>query len=89
MLTLPTDPQIFLTWGWNELEPFAQDLLRREITAETVEEWLSDWSRLSEVVDEMYTRLYLATAQDTTDETAKARFHRFLEEVFPRLQNSF
>ncbi len=88
MLTLPTDPQIFLTWGWNELEPFAQDLLRREITAETVEEWLSDWSRLSEVVDEMYTRLYLATAQDTTDETAKARFHRFLEEVFPHVEET-
>ena len=85
---LPTVPEAFSHWRWEDLEPYYRELQRRPVSAESVATWLGDWSRLSEVVHELYTRLYLATAQDTTDKAAKARFHRFLEEDYPQVEEA-
>ena len=79
----PVPAEAWTAWRWPDLEPYYHDLQQRPLTAQTMTAWLADWSRLSEVVDELSTRLYLATAQDTTDEEAKRRFHRFWRRTFP------
>lgn len=82
----PVSAEELVSWRWSDLEPHYHDLQQRALTASTVKDWLEDWSWLSEAVDELSTRLYLATAQDTTDEEARQRFHRFLEEDFPHIE---
>ena len=54
----------------------------------TVEGWLSDWTRLAELIQERYARLSLANTQDTRDEAAEARFHAYLSEIQPKAQKA-
>ena len=39
------------------------------------------WSDLSELVGEVGTSVYVSTTVDTTDEEAKERYHKFLEDI--------
>ena len=87
LTTLPTITE-FMGLTWEQIEPFFVELAERPLDAGSVQGWLADWSRLSELVDETYSRLYFATMQDTTDDAAEARFHAFLEGVFPKAQAS-
>jgi hypothetical protein len=57
---LPPKTEILLQWGWSDLEGYYQDLQNRPLDSTSVDEWLSDWSRISECFDELYSRLYLA-----------------------------
>ena len=82
----PTARSDYADLGWDDLQTFFEEMTARELNTDTVHEWLADWSRLSELVDEAYARLYVRTTQDTTDEAAEARFHTFLEQVFPKAQ---
>ncbi len=84
MFDLPRDPKIFLTWRWEDVVPYYEDLRRRPLTAETVEEWLADWSNLAEHLFEQYARLYVATTLDTQDQEAERRYKAFVEEVMPK-----
>ncbi len=86
--SLPQTVHSFMTWTWDAIEPYFQDLATRPLTASTVDEWLADWSRLSELIDETYGRLYVATTQDTTDEAAEQRYHAFLEHIYPHAQTA-
>ena len=83
---LPKDPQIFMAWSWPHLQPFADDLVKRPVTSDTVAEWLADWSDLSRLVSEMFARLRVATSVNTVDAAAKQRFSQFLDEVFTPAQ---
>lgn len=86
MLELPNDYRAFLDWTWDDLRPYYETLQQQPLTEATVDAWLRDWSALDEHVYEIYSRLYVATTQDTTDEEAETRFKRFLSEVYPHVQ---
>ncbi len=73
----------FMNWSWDKIKPYYDELASREVTAATVEEWLSDWSLLSDYIHETASRLHVATTVDTTDKEAEERFNRFIEEVMP------
>ncbi len=83
---LPKDPQVFLSWNWAQLQPFADDLMKRPLTAATLDEWVLDWSDFNRLLSEISARLWVATTLDTTDTVAKARFNTFLDEVYPHAQ---
>ena len=82
--TLPKDPQVFIHWNWAQLKPFADDLLRRTLSATTLSDWIMDWSDLSRVLSEMYARLWVATTQNTVDAEVQNRFNFFLDEIQPQ-----
>lgn len=84
--TLPKTSDEVMDWGVDQYKPYYEDLLQRPLTAENVEQWLLDWSRLSDLTWESYARMSLATSQDVTDEAAKKRFFTFLETIFPETQ---
>ncbi len=73
-----------MDWDWPRFEPYAADLAGRELTAATVEEWLTDWTRLTDLLHERYSRLYNATQLNTTDEAAREAFMAFLDTIYPR-----
>lgn len=66
-----------------QIQLFYDDLLARPLTADTIEQWLTDWSRLTMLLGERGARLYVANSQDTTDAAAEKRMFTFLEEIRP------
>jgi oligoendopeptidase F len=76
----------FHTWSWEQIKPYADDLLERPLTAANVEQWLLDWTTLGNLIDEVYSRRSVATTLDTTDEAAVQAFHSYLAEVIEPAQ---
>lgn len=83
--TLPQDAREALEWDITRFQPYFDDLLARPLTADTVTDWLADWSHLARVTMEVSSRLEVATTVDTTDAAAEARYTAFFEHVFPHL----
>lgn len=82
--SLPRDTSGLSTWSWDDFKPFYEDLSHRPVTETTP--FLADWSRLSELVEEIFSRLHVATTVDTSDTEAESRYHCFLDEVFPKAE---
>jgi len=75
-----------MSWSWSQIEPYYQELTARNLAADTVEDWLADWSRLSRLIAETFSRLKVAVDLDTTDKVAEERYNTFLEKIFPSAQ---
>ncbi len=86
VLSLPRTAQEFMGWEWPEIEPHFQALESRPLTAESIEAWLADWSRLSKLLDEARERLWVATTVDTNDQQGEDRFLRFLQTTHERAE---
>ncbi len=82
---LPSTPQALIAWAWPEIEPHYNDLAARTLTKATTEEWLADWSSVGERIEEMYSRLSVATSVNTADKEAEARMNAFLDGIFPKV----
>jgi oligoendopeptidase F len=87
-MALPQKVQDALDWKIEDYQPLLDALMSRDLTADTVEGWLKDWSELDKLVEEVYQRLYVATTVDTTDEAATQRFEAFVEHIIPPLQTA-
>jgi oligoendopeptidase F len=83
---LPKNTTQLMNMRWEDFEPLYQDLEKQEITKENVEGWLSEWSRVSECVDEQYNRLLVDTAANTADTEADAKMTAFQDLIFPNAQ---
>jgi oligoendopeptidase F len=83
---LPKTAIEFMKWDWAQIEPHFEALNSRALTAETVSGWLADWSRLGELLFETFSRLQVATTQDTSDQAAERQFNTFLETIYPAAQ---
>lgn len=81
---LPANTEELLSWKWEDIEPGYRALETEELTAENVADWLARWSRVSECVDEIYSRRYTATTVNTVDEQAKAGYAYFLDNIYPK-----
>ncbi len=84
MKSLPEKATEMLGWSWSQFEPYYAELAGRMLSAATVERFLDDWTRLSDVVDEVGTRLSIAKDVNTADKEAEQRFNRYLEEIYPK-----
>jgi oligoendopeptidase F len=83
---LPSSPAAFAKATWDEVVPYFDDLVERPLDASTVEEWLSAWSRLEELVTEAAAQAMIAYTIDTSD-TEKEKDHlRFSTEILPRME---
>jgi len=74
-----------MTWDWPQFQPFAKQLANEHINAGNVEEWLGNWSLLSECIDELYNRLEVAITVNTADQEAESRFNHFLDDIYPKM----
>jgi oligoendopeptidase F len=61
-------------------------LLQRPLTSETIHQWLTDWSQISQLRQEMGARRRVATTLDTNDEAAEATMNQYLDKIFPQAQ---
>lgn len=79
----PAKAEELINWKWSDFEPGYTALEKVALTPENVAGWLSAWSRVAECVDEMYSRLHIATTVNTIDKDAEEKFNNFLNTIFP------
>ncbi len=75
-------------WSWPEFEPYYSDLNNRSLTADSLKGFLTDWTRLSEAVDETFSRLHVATTVNTADKEAERKYHTLLDQVYPKAEEA-
>jgi oligoendopeptidase F len=81
---LPQSGLEFAGWGWGQIAPYFKQLANRPLDGDAdVDLWLRDWTRLTQLVDDAFTRLQVAYTQDTRVEAAEKRYHAYLEEIVP------
>ena len=78
----------YLEAEWPAFEPYYDELAARGLDANGLDQWLKDWSWTDELVIEVAARLYIALNQDTTDESAEARLHTFIDTVYQPAQKA-
>jgi len=83
---LPDNKDEIINLEWSDIEPYYRNLLKRELKAENIDEWLSDWSSMIDLVGEMYARLNVAVTLDTMNEAAEKLFNTFLENIYTTSQ---
>ncbi|MBZ0299033.1 MAG: M3 family oligoendopeptidase [Anaerolineae bacterium] len=86
--TLPRSAHDVMGWSWAHYEPYYRDLQTRPLDAASVAGWLADWTRINELLDEVGTRLEVATTLDTTDKAAEAAFIRYLDDIRPAFSSA-
>ena len=89
MTTLITDfvPADIDATTWDNLQPYYQQLLDRELKcAGCLQQLILDRSELDATADEAYSNLYIAMTCNTEDEEIKAAFLAFVEHVEPELK---
>lgn len=80
---LPNDLKID---KWESIEPFFQDLLKREIkTVEDLKNWLSDSSELDAVLEEDLAWRYIRMTIDTTNEAHSDSYKKFVTDIQPQI----
>lgn len=83
VVSLPKTAQDTLDWSWDQFAPYVEQLENEILTSSSLENWMQRWSHQARMINEMYSRMYVATSVDTTDKAAEHQFTRFLEEVYP------
>ncbi|MBI1259551.1 MAG: M3 family oligoendopeptidase [Chloroflexi bacterium] len=84
--TLPQTSDELKGKSWADLQPFYDELEERTLSAETIHEWLADFSHLSDLVEEHGIRAYVATSRDTTDTEAAQRYQAYVEQIEPQVR---
>ena len=80
---LPSTPQEIIDWDWPSIEKYYQELEARPLEAGSDDAWLKDWSSVGERIEELYSRLAVATSTNTADKEAEGRMNQFLDSIFP------
>jgi len=82
---LPNTPQEIIAWTWSKIEPLYKSLEARSLNTANVDAWLADWSSVGVRIEEMYSRLSVATSVNTADKEAEERMDKFLDGIFPNV----
>lgn len=81
---LPSTSQEIINWDWPAMEKYYRELEACPLDQGSVAAWLADWSSVGERIEEMYSRLSVATSTNTADKEAEERMNKFLDDIFPK-----
>ena len=84
--SLPDDSKGMTEWLWEQFEPYYVELIKRHI--DDPANFLTDWTRLDELIEETFSRLHVATTVNTADLEAEKRYHGFLDSVYSRAEEA-
>jgi oligoendopeptidase F len=79
--SLPSSSDALDRLDWTAIEPWYQELSATALSPATLSAWLTQWSRLGELVEERGTWLEIAWSQDTANEQRGVYRERFLENI--------
>jgi len=83
---LPPTSEALAQFTWSTIEPWYRELLLAELSPNTLHTWLAQWSRLSELVEEIQVKQEIACTQNTADQERADRKQRFLDEISVHIQ---
>lgn len=83
---LPPTSEALARFTWSTIEPWYQELLLAELSPNTLPTWLAQWSRLSELVEEILVKQEIACTRNTADQERADRKQRFLDEIYVHIQ---
>jgi oligoendopeptidase F len=83
---LPPSPSAFAKASWSDIAPYFDELAARPLQSATIEGWLTEWSRLEELVTEAAARAMIAYTVDTGNRDKEADHLRFSTEVLPQME---
>lgn len=79
-------PEDFKVTEWNEIEPFFNDLLSREINSkEDLEKWFLDRSELEAILSEDMAWRYIRMTCDTENEELREKYIFFVQKIQPKI----
>jgi oligoendopeptidase F len=78
---LPASSSDAMSLGWSDFQPHYQALADDVLTADNLSAWLSRWSDLHALLDEVEQKLYVATTLNTADKPAQDRLMEFMKNV--------
>ena len=83
---MPFIPDNFDASKWENIEPYVNDLINRELSCSScLESLISDSSNLGEHISETGALLYIGMTCDTENENKKNDFLYFVENIRPKL----
>ena len=83
---MPFIPDNFDASKWENIEPYVNDLINRELSCSScLESLISDSSNLGEHISETGALLYIGMTCDTENENKKNEFLYFVENIRPKL----
>src|SRR5262245_5957748 len=85
---LPPSSEALAHLDWIAIAPWYQELSATALSPATLAPWLTQWSRLGELVEETGARLEIAWSTNTADEQRAVHRKWFLEEIAPRVQSA-
>ncbi len=85
---LPDAAKQMMDWSWIDIEPYYKELQAYKLGANNVSNYLRDWTKIHDLVDEVYNRLYVAKDVNTMDKDAEEHYQRFLNEIFPKVREA-
>jgi oligoendopeptidase F len=85
---LPNTSEEISRWEWSDLEPFYRELLNTELNPENVTDWLSGWTRLTELVNGRFFGLRTAVSQNTADKELEEKYNYLLKNILPQVRSS-
>jgi oligoendopeptidase F len=77
-------PADFAEATWADILPLYRSLAERALDASGVPAWLTDWSRLEELLTEAAALAMIGYTCDTGDPVKEARYLRFSADILPR-----
>lgn len=87
-VSLPESPAALADATWDDVAPLYAALAEAPLTAETVEGWLEEWSKVESLVGEAGTLAMIAYTGDTADPAKEAAYLRFSTEIFPKVDEA-
>ncbi|MBX2971211.1 MAG: M3 family oligoendopeptidase [Cyclobacteriaceae bacterium] len=79
-------PETFTVTGWEQLKPYFDKLLEREITSiDGLKDWLRDRSELESVISEDFAWRYINMTRFTENETYSKAYQDFVENIQPKI----
>ena len=85
-LALPASPEALAKASWNDIRPHFDALAARPLDADSVEQWLADWSRLEAMLTEAASRAMIRYTVDTRNKEAEEDHLRFSTEILPQAE---
>ena len=76
--------EALMAWDWAQFEPHYSALEKAELSEAIISNWLKNWTAVSDVRDELYNRLYVATSVNTADAISQERFEHYMEKIYPQ-----
>jgi oligoendopeptidase F len=70
-----------MTWSWEDFAPHYDALKSTDLSAENLEGWLGDWSKVSAVLSEIHSRLHVAPTLNTADKAAVEQLQSFSKNI--------